>query len=372
MSSADALDAVVRAISGLPAGPLRDHFTRAVASAPTSPVPTPSAAAAVAAAPSFSTSLAARLADTSHLPPSAAYNRGTALALALHAACLDAGLVCTGAEDTPPGASFAAPHRPVRFAPDGWAHYGQDGPFHFRYQREGRPPTTFFVAANVAGEELLVRATSSARAVSELRLPIPHFLGAAEFASRSCADALASLSAVTPAAFAELCARVRSELLRPLAASPLDEAAALGAAGWGGDAGGGLRSAPRGSAPPLTGRVPGDFDSDLYPDLRGAVPGSLLDPSRAFGDFSGARQPGNLVGPGHPLFDGRGGELNPFGGGGGARLPLGVPPGARFDPFLPPGVGPVGGLRGPRGGFPGGPSPDHLAPPPDAPPDIYY
>ena len=58
-------------------------------------------------------------------------------------------------------------------------------------------------------------------------------------------------------------------------------------------------------------------------------------------------QPGNVVGPDHPLFSGRMPPPRPypgFGGGGGGMggggfyPPPWVPPGARFDPYEPPGV----------------------------------
>lgn len=57
-------------------------------------------------------------------------------------------------------------------------------------------------------------------------------------------------------------------------------------------------------------------------------------------------QPGNVVGPDHPLFSGRMPPPRPypgfggggFGGGGGFYPPPSVPPGARFDPYGPPGV----------------------------------
>ena len=72
---------------------------------------------------------------------------------------------------------------------------------------------------------------------------------------------------------------------------------------------------------------------------------------------------GSLVGPNHPMFNGRNNMQDPRFGGGRGQLPPGVPPGARFDPFGPgvprPRRFPQNG-RG-RGGFTGGmPDNDHL------------
>ena len=72
---------------------------------------------------------------------------------------------------------------------------------------------------------------------------------------------------------------------------------------------------------------------------------------------------GSLVGPNHPMFNGRNNMQDPRFGGGRGQVPPGVPPGARFDPFGPgvprPRRFPQNG-RG-RGGFTGGmPDNDHL------------
>jgi hypothetical protein len=82
--------------------------------------------------------------------------------------------------------------------------------------------------------------------------------------------------------------------------------------------------------------IGGDFDADWQPTV---IPPGLIQPMPAGG--------GNLMGPAHPLFDGRGGVggrgmggLGPFGGGGpfGRGGPGGMAP--RFDPFGPlPGMG---------------------------------
>jgi len=87
-------------------------------------------------------------------------------------------------------------------------------------------------------------------------------------------------------------------------------------------------------------------------------------PPPLFGDRRGG---GMIVGPDHPLFDGRGAS-QPSGpwGGDGFLPPLGAPPGARFDPVGPfgrggfPGVGRGG--RG-RGAFGGDPDNDEFMPP---------
>ncbi|THV08683.1 hypothetical protein K435DRAFT_740978 [Dendrothele bispora CBS 962.96] len=77
------------------------------------------------------------------------------------------------------------------------------------------------------------------------------------------------------------------------------------------------------------------------------IPGGSFQPPSLFPPDSGD---GMFVGPGHPIFGGRGpgGGVVPRGpwGGDGFLPPMGAPPGARFDP-----VGPVfPGTFGPRGG----------------------
>ena len=58
---------------------------------------------------------------------------------------------------------------------------------------------------------------------------------------------------------------------------------------------------------------------------------------------------GMVIGPNHPIFNPRLGQIPPGGpwGGDGYLPPLGAPPGARFDPIGPgPGLGPLGRGRG--------------------------
>lgn len=80
-------------------------------------------------------------------------------------------------------------------------------------------------------------------------------------------------------------------------------------------------------------------DDDLYPWASHLPPPSAHFP----GSGSSSSGPGNLVGPGHPMFGGVGpagiGGAG-VGRGGNQPLPPGVPPGARFDPFNP--INPTG------------------------------
>lgn len=83
----------------------------------------------------------------------------------------------------------------------------------------------------------------------------------------------------------------------------------------------------------------------------------------------GAGGDGMFVGPGHPIFGGRGGGRpgNPLGpntgpwGGDGFLPPMGAPPGARFDP-IGPSPGPFGRFP-PGGGNMRGPDNDEFMPP---------
>lgn len=171
---------------------------------------------------------------------------------------------------------------------------------------------------------------------------------------------------VTRASALQLAQVVREQLLDPLLATVLPQAASASASAsrsagpgrvdLGVPMGGGMYGGRGGSGGGIgmgQGSMggPGGFGDDLLPG-------------------GGLGQGGMLFGPGNAAFDG--GRVGPGPGGlvpGG--VPPGVPPGARFDPFGPPGAFPAGpppppGRGGPPRGprqFPGNPDPDHLAPP---------
>ena len=90
----------------------------------------------------------------------------------------------------------------------------------------------------------------------------------------------------------------------------------------------------------------GDFAGDLMPSGLPTIPDNPL----LMQGGGGVGDPGNLMGPGHPLFNGPPG-------------PHGMTP--RFDPFGPPQLD-IGNTRGRgrgRGSSSGDPNPDHLRPP---------
>lgn len=112
---------------------------------------------------------------------------------------------------------------------------------------------------------------------------------------------------------------------------------------------------PRGPMHPLG----GDFADDL-------LPAGWQDPRFLSGGHGGGRMGGNLMGPNHPMFAGRGG----FGGMDDGPLHLGGPGTMqpRFDPVYPPGLdGEMGGPRNRNNNNKpsrtGEPNPDHLVPP---------
>ncbi|DAZ99679.1 TPA: hypothetical protein N0F65_001916 [Lagenidium giganteum] len=122
--------------------------------------------------------------------------------------------------------------------------------------------------------------------------------------------------------------------------------------------------APQPAAPTTTPAVPTRSPYNREPTY---LPSSPYDMPRVgggdiFPPGLGGGDPGSLVGPGHPLFGGRGYDPS-----------VGPVPGARFDPFGPVGLDPMGpsgfGRPRPRGPAPnmpfGGPNPDHLRMPRD-------
>ena len=399
-SWASQVSAVGHVIATLPPGMMRSHFERALEGAHAL-----IAASAVHAEPLSSpprtsssppqSSLAMRLEAASALPLSSKPSSAGALALAVHAALLDSavGLVCSGAADTPRGAAFAAPHRPVApqaFAPAGWdedfdtetATATRPPTAHFRYQRGGCGGGgrighgTLFLSLtyDAPSETLRIRARvdrsahGGGGATATLDLPVNRYTAPIDPAAvlsspRSFFAAVgAPLDDVILAA--ELKSAINTALLVPLFGGR-DEGGGIGSGS------GSSASLPHRLSPPPpqaqpvpTGWLPavppnghyvGDFDADVFPDVRMGVPGALL------------HRPGGMtVGPDHAIFGNRGEDDG---------RPPGVPPGARFDPFMPPhgppgfGGRPLGGPSGipgpllPRPTVWGEPSPDHLIPP---------
>ena len=422
----DQVERVAKCVSELPDGPLRRHFQRAVddacdtlrSGAPASPLalaPTPGSAQFADPCTDLVTLTLARLSAAGACPalkPSTLGSSIAALAILCHAALLEhaASLHCTGAHDTPPGSSFAAAHRVVPasvFLPPGLDADAQADSYWFRYKRHsaGRlGDTTLFLhcSASRCGTVMHIAAKTDRSAhgggglEASLDLPLERYVAASSNAAAPAAAGLptnAVLAALVaarcaplsaPALSARLQGDIDCQLLCPLLGADIIGAPAapkqqqqqqqhhhhhhpgvFGGVGGphslpaaAGAHGGGFM----GMCPPLTGRVPGHFDGDLWPNPNPAEPGGAFFGGGQHGGgvppFGGAQGGGSLVGPGHPMF-GMVGEYPPLGG-----LPPGVPPGARFDPIGPLGVG--GGVG--RGGVPGrgalGPGPDHLRPPP--------
>jgi len=315
-----------------------------------------------------------------------------ALAIVLHTAVLSLDEVnCTGAHDTPPGSSFASPHRPVppsTYLPPGWDADGGDS-FHFRYKRHGSGrlgEATLYFHISLSPSDTLMCAASvdrsphgGGRAETMLEIPLSHFSlsplqeknDTRDPPNVALAKLLKCLHPAHPGAWTAFQEDVNCKLLSPLLGNIADSAYDLGVKENIGRVGnpyphphpfplneGGEKdwhskghtpflSPVMGIPAPLTGRFPGAFDEDIFPNPSTMVPGGFLRGPSIGG--------GGLVGPGHPLFGGA--DVPPL------LAPPGVPPGARYDPIGP--LPPRGGLGGRRDwGERGFPDPDHLRPPP--------
>ena len=332
--------AVKNVISSLPSGGLiRSHFERSIegafaliaatniASSRNAAQPTsPSSSASSLLLPSFS----ARLATATSLPLSVPPSSVGALALAVHDLILayPIGLVVTGAADTPRGAAFASPHRPVPpsvFAPPGWDEdlipNVNGGAAHFRYQRLGAAGGgrtghgTLFVTltVDVPTDTLRIRARidrtphGGGAATATLDVPIHRYVTEVDPAVVYTSPVSFFAAAVGPLDDVMLAAELSSSI-NAMILDPIFGEAAVESGGGGA----GLVepiSPPMQHGPtttgwlpsvPLNGHYPGDFDADVFPDVRMGVPGAVL------------HRPGGMtVGPDHPIF-GRGRE----GGGG--------------------------------------------------------
>ena len=352
------IHAVKNVISSLPHGGLiRSHFERSIEGAyaliaaanvaasrnEAAQAPLPSSSSSPPPPPSsLLSSFAARLEAASALPVSVPPSSAGALALAVHALILSSpvGLVVTGAADTPRGAAFASPHRPVPpsvFAPPGWDEdlipNVNDGAAHFRYQKiaaggGGRTGHgTLFVTLTVDAptDTLRIRARidrtihGGGATTASLELPIHHFVTEVDpsvvYSSPQSFFAAAAAPLDDVILFHELSSSINALILDPIFGEAAVEVEGM--------AGGGGSSSPppppqqqqQQELPasnwlpsvPQNGHYPGDFDADAFPDVRMGVPGALLH-----------RHGGMTVGPDHPLF-GRGRE-----GGGGYLMMVGL------------------------------------------------
>ena len=108
-------------------------------------------------------SLASRLSDAHDAPLGAPpFYPARVLGLAVHAALLDTGLVCTGAEDKPSGAAFALPHRavpPTAFVPPGW--FSPPSTLAFRYRSPAGHSLLIILSPTPACDALVLSARTS-------------------------------------------------------------------------------------------------------------------------------------------------------------------------------------------------------------------